>query len=136
MIRIYYRVEFYILYFKFKFKIVVTGGQDNYCETLSSVKAYDYYENKSTYLTDMTKTRLCHSAFTVGNKMFAMGGFKTKSCKVLDNFTRQFTEIKSDLITNKISRYLKAVCIGNNILVFRRLIYRSETIIYLNDVFV
>ena len=82
----------------------------------------------------MIEIRSDHAAVSMGNKLFVIGRNKSTSCEVFDNFSRQFTEIKPDLMTNKISRYFKAVCIGNNIVVFHSLLYTDEPIIYVYDV--
>ena len=69
----------------------------------------------------MIQGRHDHASVSMGNKMFVIGGHKTTSCEVFDSFTRQFTTIKSCLIPKMKSRYFKAVCTGNNIVVLRSL---------------
>ena len=55
-----------------------------------SVEVYAYYENKSTFLPDMIKERSEHSAVSMGNKMFVIGGFKTNSCEVFNSIDKNF----------------------------------------------
>ena len=71
-------------------KIVVTGGANDY-DQLKSVEAYDYYENKWTYLPDMIEKRSCHAAVSMGNKLFVSVGYKTSSCEIFDSISRYFT---------------------------------------------
>ena len=56
----------------FEGKIIATGGS-NYYESLRSVEAYDYNENKWTKLLDVLRERSNYSAVTLGNKMLVMG---------------------------------------------------------------
>ena len=99
----------------FEGKIVVTGG----CFYSYSVEAYDYYENKWTYLPHMIESRNSHASVSMGNKLFVVGGEHTSSCEVFDSFSRKFT-----LIEAKLPKYefcwlnkCKAVSIGNTIIV-------------------
>ena len=114
----------------FEGKIVVTGGDiDN--EALKSVEAYDYYENKWTYLPDMIEERRLHATVSMGNKMFVIGGYKISSCETFDSHSRIFTSIKSfstiPIIDNS---YLKAVCLGNYIIVLNIVLHK----VYMYDV--
>ena len=52
----------------FEGEIVVTWGENNSYD-LKSVEAYDYYENKWTYLPDMIKERFHHAVVSMGNKL-------------------------------------------------------------------
>ena len=74
----------------FEGKIVVTGGESNYF-TLKSAEAYDYYENKWTYLPDMVEKRSRHNSVSMGNKLFIIGRWSTTICEVFDSFSRKFT---------------------------------------------
>ena len=78
----------------FEGKIVVTGGDNNW-DGIKSAEAYDYYENKWTYLPNMIEARCQHAAVSMENKMFVIGRRKTLSCEVFDKFSRKFTSIKS-----------------------------------------
>ena len=80
----------------FEGKIVVTGGTDNRYK-LNSVEAYDYYENKLTYLPEMIERRYYHASVSMGNKMFVIGGEKTPSCEAFDCLSRKFTALKPKL---------------------------------------
>ena len=113
----------------FEGKIVVTGGYHD----LKSVEAYDCHENKWSYLPDMIKGRYSHAAVSMGNKLFVIGGRYTTKCELFSSFSRQFTEIEYSLIPDMRSRYFKAVCTGNYIVVFRRLLFTCETIIYMYE---
>ena len=82
----------------FEGKIVVTGGYDYKQGTeLKSVEAYDYYDNKWTYLPDMIEERYGHASVSMGDKMFVIDGKLTASCEVFESFSRKFSAIKSDI---------------------------------------
>ena len=83
---------------------------------MKSVEAYDYYENKWTYLPDMIEERCFHASISIGNIMFVIGGWGTSPCEVFDSFSRKFTSIKS--LTNIYESYFQAISIGNVIVVF------------------
>ena len=53
-------------------------------DELKSVEAYDYYENKQTYLADMIEQRSDHAAVSIGNKTFVIGGFQNTNCVLFD----------------------------------------------------
>ena len=119
----------------FEGKIVVTGGFNYYDRDLKSVEAYDYYENKWSYLSDMIEGRFDHAAVSMSNKLFVIGGRYTTSCEIFDSYSRQFTEIESDLtVPNMKSKYSMAACIGDYILVFHSYSSYDETTTYLYDV--
>ena len=112
----------------FEGKIVVSGGfsirlrylSSNYIVTqLNSVEAYDHHENKWYYYPRMLETRRNHTAVSIKNKMFVIGGEQNNnSCEVFHSFTRKFTFIKSQIsLINQISPS-KIVSIGNNIYFF------------------
>ena len=68
--------------------------------------------------------------------MFVIGGRYTTSCEVFDSCSRMFTKIKSGIKVPDLKEwYFDAVCIGNYIIVFHSFMFRTETIIYLYDVF-
>ena len=117
----------------FEIKIVVTGGE--YTSGFrKSVEAYDYYENKWTYLPDMIKVRHYHASVSMGNKLFVVGGYNTSSCEVFDSYSRKYTLINLDII-NSIDTYnFKAVCLGNKILVFATKQFYQETKLFIYDV--
>ena len=82
----------------FEGKIVVTGGYDYKQGTeLKSVEAYDYYDNKWTYLPDMIEERYGHASVSMGDKMFVIDGKLTASCEVFESFSRKFSAIKSEI---------------------------------------
>ena len=119
----------------FEGKIVVTGGYFNNRE-LKSVEAYDYYENKWKFLPDMINYRSDHATVSMGNKLFVIGGYYTKSCEVFDSYVRKFTKIRSGIIVSCIENWHSdAVSIGNYIVVFHSLLNYTETVIYLFDIY-
>ena len=61
------------------------------------VEAYDYYENKWTYLPDMIDKRYKHAAVSMGNKLFVIGWSYTTNCEVFDSYSRKFTKINSEI---------------------------------------
>ena len=69
---------------------------------LNSVEAYDYHENKWSYFPSMLSRRRNHTAISISNKMFVIGGRSNgvfgrclNSCEVFDGVTRKFTFIKT-----------------------------------------
>ena len=110
----------------FEGKIVVSSGY------LKSVEAYDYYENKWTYLADMIETRVCHASVSMGNKMFVIGGYSTLNSEVFDCYSRKFTSIISFMHSHNLS-YFQAVNIGKDIVIFIIPWYSSIGKIYVYD---
>ena len=102
----------------FEGKIVVTGGV-YYLPQIKSVEAYDYHEDKWTYLPDMIEERSYHAAVSMGNKMFVIGGKYTTSCEVFDSRSRKFSNINSDFYTYLGRHYFDASSIGNYIVVLQ-----------------
>ena len=88
---------------------------------LKSIEGFDFHENKWYYFPDMLSPRINHSAVSIGNKMFLIGGTAEYS-EVFDSITRKFTYIKtlpkwvrtSELDFYDISSY-KVVSIGDAI---------------------
>ena len=62
---------------------LIVTGVDNGSEELKSVEQNDYYKNKWTFLPDIIHERSWHTAVSMGNKMFIIGGYKTVSCELL-----------------------------------------------------
>ena len=98
----------------FKGKIVLTGGHDGK-NSLRSVEAYDYNENKWDFLPCMINGRSLHGAVCMGNKLFVIGGKCNATCEVSDSSSIKFTFIKQLKIN--IFEYVSAVCVGDNLLV-------------------
>ena len=120
----------------FEGKIVVTWGFSaaKNCQ-LKSVEAYDYHENKWTYLPDIIKERYCHASVSMGNKMFVIGGKLTASCEVFDSVSRKFTAIKSEIILSAAdTNFFNAFCIGYNIVVFQQSLESCETDVQMYEV--
>ena len=101
----------------FNSKIVAAWGV-NYSQVLEPVEAYDYYENKWTYLPDMIKRRRCHASVSMGNKLFVIGGYFNTSCEVFDSFSRKFTVFNYRFVNTIGRSSCIAVCVGNKIIVF------------------
>ena len=95
----------------FEGKIVVSGGfkeeeVDDGILTghevcLKSIEAYDYYENKWSSFPSMLFQRQGHTAVSVTNKMFMIGGHYEIfqgycNSEVFDSVTRKFTYIKNE----------------------------------------
>ena len=118
----------------FEGKIVVSGGGNDY--EFKSVEAYDYYEDKWTYLPDMIEERSLHVTVSMGNKMFVIGGYETINCEVFENCSRMFTTINTGLNYPAIDEwYFEAFCIGNCIVVFHHFqCDLKDSIVYLYDV--
>ena len=64
----------------------------------------------------MINRRSCHSACSMGNKLFIIGGHKNKSCEVFDSFSGKFTFIRSAPFEGYGNQ---CVCLGNKINVYR-----------------
>ena len=96
----------------FQGRIVVFGGGNSCSYATKSVEEYDNYENKLNYLPDMLEKRRSHSACSMGNKMFIIGGHSHKSCEVFESFSRKFVYIQKAPINYSET---KATCLGNQI---------------------
>ena len=70
----------------FEGKIVVTGGFNE--RKLKSVELYDHHVNTWKFLSDMIKARCNHSAVSISNKVFMIGGNSDHS-EVFDSVTRK-----------------------------------------------
>ena len=95
----------------FEGKIVVSGGhrKDHHRYTdsngsiiissrkvnvqLKSIEAYDYHGNIWNTFPSMQSPRKNHTAVTISNKIFMIGG-NSNVCEVYDSVTREFTSIK------------------------------------------
>ena len=86
--------------------------------TLRSVEAYDYYENKWSSFPSMLISRKNHTAVSISNKMFMIGG-KPNKWEVFESVTRMFTSVKSPLLWNNSLHPFHAVCIGYKIYIFQ-----------------
>ena len=119
----------------FEGKVVVSGGiEDNdhdFCQSMKSVEAYDYHENKWTYLPDMIKDRCNHATVCVENRMFMIGGWSTGSCEVFDSVSRKFAavqKIPKNIGSTDFTK--KTICVGNKILVFHGACFESILFAY------
>ena len=74
----------------FEGKIVATGGY-RYTVRIKSAESYDHYENKWSYFPDMIGLRDEHSSFSMGNKLFVIGGCSNVDAEVFDSTSRKFT---------------------------------------------
>ena len=99
----------------YKGKIVLTGGYDGIVG-LSSVEAYDYYENKWDFLPRMIYRRYQHGAVCMGNKLYVIGGKYNATCEVFDSRSMKFTSIKQ--LDDNCYYSVSAVSIGDKILIF------------------
>ena len=98
----------------FEGKIIVTGGvlRSNSCQ-LKSV-AYDYYQNKGTYLRYMIDKKDDHTAVSIGIKLFIFREMHFSSCEVFDSCSRKFTIINLEMKVLALEiNYFKAYCIGS-----------------------
>ena len=107
-------------------KIVISGGFNSELVCLKSVEAYDHHEDKWNFLPDMLFERCGHSAVSMGNKMFIIGGFvqgnSTFPCEVYDKISNEFTCIESPGIDmmSKINVMPQPYCVGNKIVLITR----------------
>ena len=83
----------------FESKIIVSGGYES-----KSVEAFDYYENKWTYLPEMIDKRCDQAAVSMGNRMFVIGGSYTTSSEIFSSFSSKFTQINSKVIKKHMGR--------------------------------
>ena len=91
-------------------------------EKLKSIESYDFHENKWYYFPDMLSPRVNHSAVSIGNKMFMIGGSKDY-CEVFDSVTRKFTYIKTLpkwVRVEELNSSYQVVSIGYKIYFFRK----------------
>ena len=105
-------------------KIVVSGGRNNKV-LLKSVERYDFYENKWTYLPDMIEERSSHSSFSMGSKLFVIGGPEESTSEVFDNCSRHFC-YTSTHFTNDMCN-LQAICKSKHIIVCTEVLGRCPT---------
>ena len=87
---------------------------------LKSVEAYDYYVNKWSSFPFMFSKRSNHTAVSISNKMFMIGGSSVK-CEIFDSVTRKFTFINPLPNLVNLDTYLnrnKTVSVGYNIYFF------------------
>ena len=78
---------------------VLPGGMVNRCLHqrviyLNTIEAYDYHENRWSYLPSMLSKRANHSAVSISNKMIIIGG-SSDYFEIFDSVTRKFTYIKT-----------------------------------------
>ena len=98
------------------------------------MEAYDYYENKWTYLPDLIDKRYRHASVSIGNKLFVIGGFETSSYEVFDSCSKKFMIIKSEIKVKDIEKhYTEAFCVGNSIIIFHHSL-SLKTVIYVYDI--
>ena len=98
-------------------KIVVSGGWNSRSD-LKSVEAYDHHDDKWIFLPDMHFERYEHSAVSMGNKMFIIGGFvQGNSCEVYDKISQKFSCITSPEVDMLYVRNVvnQPYCVGNKI---------------------
>ena len=126
----------------FEGKIVVSGG--GYSEKdeknneekkvdveicLKTIEAYDYHENKWSSLPCMLSPRTNHTAVSISNKLFMIGGCSRRACydnfdvladfEVFDRVNMKFTSIQRPPMWNNSVLPFQAVCIGYKIVVFQ-----------------
>ena len=86
---------------------------------IKSVEAYDHHENKWFSFPAMLEPRRDHTAVSISNKMFMIGGFRYKnSCEVFDGVTRKFTFINSPPRWMEYLSPNRTVCFGNKMCCF------------------
>lgn len=101
----------------FQGKIVLTGGWDGDKRIgLSSVEAYDCYENKWDLLPCMINKRSLHGSVCMGNKLFVIGGNYNATCEVFDSSSMKFSSIKQ--LERNCYYSVSAVSVGGKILIF------------------
>ena len=74
----------------FEGKLVTTGGY-RYSGRTKSAESYDHHENKWSNLPDMIGWRSDHSSFSMGKKLFVIGGYSNVDAEVFDSISRKFT---------------------------------------------
>ena len=86
---------------------------------LKTVEAYDHHENKWSYYPNMLKARSFHSAVSMNNKMFMIGGQENNNnCEVFDSFTRKFTFVKLNSYFYRNISQSQIVSVGNKLFRF------------------
>ena len=118
------QVRYYGACTVFDGKIVVTGSFNCFFN-LNSVEAYDYYDNKWTYLPNLIERRCNHASVSMGNKLFVIGGEYTNSCEVFDSVSTKFNIVT--YAPTKCLDICEAVCVGNKIMVFSTLLKSLKT---------
>ena len=124
----------------FQGRIVVSGGSQNMLITsvcfmenrqvssskpyhvdkpISSVEAFDHHENKWTSFPSLLSRRESHTAVSICNKMFVIGG-NAKNFEVFDSISKKFTHIHYEPKWVKYLRPNDIVAFGYNIYCFVR----------------
>ena len=103
----------------------MSGGWNN--EELKSVEAYDYYKNRWSYFPNMIEKRRYHASVGMSNKLFVIGGYRTLTCEMFDNYSREFCYIKTSLEFGKNMSCFEAVSISNQIILFGDVYGEYET---------
>ena len=85
----------------FNGSVVVLGG-----DVGKTVEACNFTDNSWYYLTDMTQSKSCHSACSMSNKMFVVGGLYKTSSEVYDCCSRLFTLIQIGNINSNMSFFI------------------------------
>ena len=99
---------------------------------MRKVEAYDYNEDKWTYLPKMVEEKFNYASASMVNKLFVIRGVKTTNCEIFDRCSWKFTSINSEILPDLKEMYFYAFSICNNILVF--LDDSTDTVVYLYDV--
>ena len=101
-------------------KIVVSGGRPSdveYYQLSKSVEAYDHHINQWSPLPDMIERKSHHSAVSIGNKLFVIGGLD-HTIEVFDCISQKFTLLSKG---NRIFYYpiSAAVSVGSKIVLLK-----------------
>ena len=99
--------------------IVVSGGWGQFgYEGLRTVEMYDYARDTWSDMPKMVHGRMCHSLFSIKDKLFAVGDLK--SVEMFDACCNRFVVVRSTPSLSKLylDMYIKPVWIGENRVVF------------------
>ena len=97
-------------------KLVVSGGYND--NTLKSVEAYDYFENRWSCLPDMIEERYFHALGSMGNKLFVISAYEQSTCELFDSWSRKFCYMKTCAEFSNGMSSCQSVCISNQLIIF------------------
>ena len=103
----------------FEGRIVVSGGI-NYGIFLNTVEAYDHVADAWSNMPNMIESRYDHKSVAVKNKLFVVGGERSRNSEVFDSTCNKFVSLKPP--PESFIKYLRCpaevISIGNRLVVF------------------
>ena len=104
----------------FEGRVVVSGGFRNLHsnDISNTVEAYDHVANTWFKLPNMIERRHYHKSVAVKNKLFLVGGDRTKTCEVFNSTTNKFCLLKKPERLFESSSLTEVISIGTKLNIF------------------